>query len=216
MVELVEGLTVRRVYCVGKNYDAHAAEMGWQGREPPFYFTKFPDTLVAAGGTIPYPPRTQDFHYEGELVAVLGRPAFRVAAENALAHVAGYAAGLDMTRRDLQRVAREAGRPWDLGKNFDAAAVVGPFTPAAAFPDPTAGRLTLTQNGELRQSADLSEMIWSLAEVIADLSSFGPLAAGDVIFTGTPAGVGPVLPGDRLEVTVAGLAPCAVTIGDRV
>lgn len=208
---------IRRIYCVGKNYDAHAREMGWEGtREPPFYFTKFPDTLAYSGQCLSYPPETTDFQYEGELVVALGAAVFRVAPQDALSAVWGYAAGLDMTRRDLQGAARKAGRPWDLGKNFDQAAVIGPLRPAMHCGHLVHGSIRLTANEEVRQNANLSDMIFNVAEIIADLSRFGPLAQGDLIFTGTPAGVGPVEPGDRIVVTVADLAPCAVTIGPRL
>ncbi len=207
---------VRRIYCVGKNYDAHAREMGWEGtREPPFYFTKFADTLTASGATIAYPPRTDDFHYEGELVVALGAPLSCVSAEQALDAVYGYATGLDMTRRDLQGTARKAGRPWDLGKNFDHAAVIGTMHPVAEVGHLAGAMLTLSVDGEERQTAPLTEMIFGIAEILADLSSYGPLAAGDLIFTGTPAGVGPVMPGNRIEVAIDGLTSCVLTIGPR-
>jgi fumarylpyruvate hydrolase len=205
---------VRRIYCVGRNYEAHAREMGHADREPPFFFSKFPDALLASGGELPYPPETADLHYEGELVVALGRPAFRVTPEAALRAVFGYAAGLDMTRRDLQAAAKKAGKPWDLSKNFTGSAVLGPVTPKESWNGPTRGRLQLSVNGELRQDADLSEMIWSVAEVIAHLSGYDRLAPGDLIYTGTPAGVGAVASGDRLEVRVDGLAPCTLAIGD--
>lgn len=207
------GWAVRRIYCVGKNYDAHAREMGWTGeREPPFYFTKFPDALARAPTRLVYPPETADYHFEGELVVLIGAPGFRIAADAALSHVAAYAAGLDMTRRDLQQVARKAGRPWDLGKNFDQAAVLGPLVSAAEAGDLAAATITLTVDGETRQQAPIATMIYGVAEIIADLSRYGALAAGDLIYTGTPAGVGPVTPGQRIEVTVGALPPCIATV----
>lgn len=214
VVGTAQPFAVRRIYCVGKNYDAHAREMGWSGeREPPFYFTKFPDTLAHSGVTLHYPPETADYHYEGELVVAIGAPAFRVPPEAAMDAVWGYAAGLDMTRRDLQGAARKAGRPWDLGKNFDQAAVIGPLHRVAHVGDMAAARLRLTVDGEVRQDAPLTDLIFSVAEIIADLSRYGPLAPGDLVYTGTPAGVGPVRPGQRIEVEVTGLEPCIATVG---
>ena len=204
---------VRRIYCVGRNYEAHAREMGHAEREPPFFFSKFPDALLASGATLPYPPETSDLHYEGELVVALARPAFRVDAAAALEAVFGYAAGLDMTRRDLQGEAKKAGKPWDLSKNFTGSAVLGPITPRERWSDPTRGRLRTTVNGEVRQDGDLGDMIWSVAEVIAHLSRYDRLAPGDLIYTGTPAGVGAVSSGDRLEVAVEGLEPCTLRLG---
>jgi len=203
---------VRRIYCVGRNYAAHAREMGGSGREPPFFFTKFRDALLASDESLPFPPETAELHYEAELVVAIGRPAFRIPVEAALSITAGYGAGLDMTRRDLQAAAKADGKPWDMAKNFTGAAVLGPLSPAEGF-DPGRGGIALSVNGETRQAADLSEMIWSVAEVIAHLSRYDRLAPGDLIYTGTPAGVGAVGPGDRLEVVIDGLEPCRTVIG---
>ena len=203
---------VRRIFCVGRNYAAHAAEMGVEvDREAPFYFTKSAFSL-AGGGTLPYPPGTGDYHHEVELVVALGRPAFRIAPEEAMGCVWGYAVGLDMTRRDLQAVAKSKQRPWDLGKDVENSAVIGALTPAAAF-QPGEQRITLHVNGEPRQDAPLSDMVWSIPELIADLSRYYHLQPGDLIYTGTPAGVGAVQPGDRLEARVEGLEPLDVAIG---
>ena len=203
---------VRRIFCVGRNYAAHAAEMGVEvDREAPFYFTKSAFSL-AGGGTLPYPPGTGDYHHEVELVVALGRPAFRIDPEEALGCVWGYAVGLDMTRRDLQAVAKSKQRPWDLGKDVENSAVIGALTPAAAF-QPGEQRITLHVNGEPRQDAPLSDMVWSIPELIADLSRYYHLQPGDLIYTGTPAGVGAVQPGDRLEARVEGLEPLDVAIG---
>lgn len=212
LVDGGEPWPVRRIYCVGRNYAAHAREMGHDDREPPFFFSKFPDALLASGEPLPYPPETADLHFEGELVAAVGASAFRVAADEALGRVLAYGAGLDMTRRDLQAQAKAAGRPWDLAKNFSGAAILAPLVPAARFGTPERGRLRLSVNGQGRQDADLSEMIWSVAEVISHLSRFDRLEAGDLIYTGTPAGVGAVGPGDRIELEIDGLPPCRTVI----
>ena len=203
---------VRRIFCVGRNYAAHAAEMGVEvDREAPFYFTKSAFSL-AGGGTLPYPPGTGDYHHEVELVVALGRPAFRIDPDEAMGCVWGYAVGLDMTRRDLQAVAKSKQRPCDLGKDVENSAVIGALTPAAAF-QPGDQRITLHVNGEPRQDAPLSDMVWSIPELIADLSRYYHLQPGDLIYTGTPAGVGAVQPGDRLEARVEGLEPLDVAIG---
>lgn len=209
-----EGLfPVNRIFCVGRNYAAHAAEMGFAAtKDAPFYFTKTPSAICPSGATIPYPPGTQNCHYEMELVVAIGAPGFRVAESEARDLVLGYACGLDMTRRDLQNAARDQGRPWDLGKDFEHAAVIGPITRAAAF-TPAGQRIALTQNGALRQEAVLSDMIFNVAELIADLSNFYHLEAGDLLYTGTPAGVGPIAPGDRLVGTIEGLVPVELAIG---
>lgn len=204
---------VRRVFCVGRNYEAHAREMGdTEAREAPMWFTKAPAALAHAGGTIPYPPGTENCHYEMELVAAIGAPGFRVSAEEAMALVLGYACGLDLTRRDLQNAAKAKGLPWDTGKDFENAAVIGAITRAEAFGQPDA-RIALSQNGTVRQEARLSEMTWNVAELIAHLSTLYHLEPGDLIYTGTPAGVGPLAPGDVLEGTIDGLAPITLTIG---
>ncbi len=196
---------VRRVFCVGRNYADHAREMGHDPvREAPFYFMKPADSLLIAGADMPYPPQTADLHHEMELVVALGSGGTGIAAGHALAHVWGYAAGLDMTRRDLQGEAKKAGRPWDMGKGFDASAPIGDLVPAAGF-DPTRGAIGLRVNGVVRQSGDLSQLIWSVAETIANLSTTVTLAAGDLIFTGTPAGVAAVQRGDVLEGSIAGI-----------
>lgn len=206
---------VRRIFCVGRNYAAHAAEMGVAvDREAPFYFTKSPHAVMASGGALPYPPGTENLHYEMELVVALGGPAFRVSAEQAMGVVYSYGSGLDMTRRDLQLKAREKQRPWDLGKDFEQSAVLAPMTRAAEMAAPGPQRIWLTVNGEIRQDAHLSDLIHSVPEIIADLSKFYHLDAGDIIMTGTPAGVGPVGPGDVIEGGIDGLENVALTIGE--
>lgn len=210
-----ERFAVRRIYCVGRNYAAHAREMGNDDRAPPFFFTKFPDTLVPSGTTLAYPPETADYHYEGELVVAIGADGFNVAAGQALDHVFGYACGLDMTRRDIQLGFRDRREPWDLAKNFSQAAVLAPIHRAGEVGHPATGALTLKVNGAVRQHADLAELTWSCAEVIAYLSRFDRLAAGDLIYTGTPAGVGAVVPGDRITLEIAPLTPLTATIGER-
>ncbi|MFT3977464.1 MAG: fumarylacetoacetate hydrolase family protein [Sphingomonas bacterium] len=212
-----ERFPVGRIFCVGRNYADHAREMGSDPtREPPFFFTKFAQALVPGGGMIPYPSATSDYHYEAELVVAIRGEGVDVPPERALDLVHGYAVGLDMTRRDLQAQAKAKGRPWDMGKNFAFSAPVGALRRVAGDGHLTAGALTLTVNGEMRQKADVADMIWSTAEVIAHLSQLEPLLPGDLIFTGTPAGVGAVKPGDRLEARIAGLPPLSVTIGECV
>jgi fumarylpyruvate hydrolase len=204
---------VHRVYCVGRNYAAHAREMGKDpDKEPPFFFLKPADAVVPGGGGIHYPPGTGIYHHEVELVVALREGGRRIGVAGALAKVFGYAVGLDMTRRDLQLQARDMGRPWDFGKGFDESAPIAPLTPASRWSDPTRGAISLEVNGEIRQAADLSELIWSVAETISYLSDYYTLAPGDLIFSGTPAGVGAVVPGDRLLGRIEGLEPLAVEI----
>ena len=207
-------IPIRRIFCVGRNYEAHAREMGVAvDREAPFYFTKAAEHYVPSGSTVPYPPGTTNCHYELELVAVMGAPAFRVAAERALDCVFGYACGLDMTRRDLQSAARELRRPWDLGKDFEQSAVLSEIVPATEVGHPAAGRIELRVNGEIKQSADISQLIHKVPEVIAHLSTFYHLQPGDLIYTGTPEGVGPVNTGDALEGAIDGVGTITLTIG---
>jgi fumarylpyruvate hydrolase len=206
---------VRRIFCVGRNYAEHAREMGFEvDREAPFYFTKSATALVHSGETIPYPLATTNYHHEVELVVALGRPAFRVSRDHAQEAVFGYAVGLDMTRRDLQIKAREKGRPWDLGKDFENSAVIGKITRASAFGEIGEQRIRLSVGDAVRQEARLSDLVWSVPELIADLSRFYHLGPGDLIYTGTPAGVGPVGPGARIQATIDGLGAVELTIGD--
>ena len=207
-------LPVARIFCVGRNYEEHAKEMGHVvDREKPFYFTKSPSTLTQSGAVIPYPPGTVNFHYEMELVVVIGAPAFRISAVAALSAVYGYACGLDMTRRDLQLSERAKQRPWDLGKDVENSAVAGVVAPAARIGHPAAGRIELRQNGVQRQDADISGLVWSVPDLIVHLSQFYHLRPGDLIFTGTPAGVGPVHAGDRLAGSIAGVGEITLEIG---
>lgn len=210
-----EMFPLRRIFCVGRNYEAHAREMGdVADREAPFYFNKSAHDYVASGATIPYPPGTDNFHHEMELVVAIGKPGFRIASEAALDHVFGYACGLDMTRRDLQSALREKQRPWDLAKDFENSAVVSEIAPAASIGHPAKGRIELAVNGEVRQSSDLSFLVHPVPALIAHLSRFYHLMPGDLIFTGTPEGVGPVRPGDRLEGTIEGVGSIALLIGE--
>lgn len=205
---------VRRIFCVGRNYAAHALELGNAvDREAPIWFNKAPAALCLSGQTIPYPPGTTNCHYEMEFVVAIGAPAFRTSPEAAMDAVFGYAAGLDMTRRDLQNASKAKGYPWDTGKDFENGAVIAAITPAAQFGEIAGQRITLAQNGATKQDGTLSDMIWSVPELIADLSRMYHLAPGDLIYTGTPAGVGPVAEGDRLEGTIGGLIPVQLDIG---
>jgi len=208
-------LPVNRLFFVGRNYHAHAVEMGRpvdKGAERPFYFTKSPQTLVASGATVAYPSETTDYQHEMELVIAIGKPGFRVSAADAASLIYGYACGLDMTRRDLQLAARDKGRPWDLGKDLEQSSVV---SEVVAMPGTVLaqGALQLSVNGQPRQKSDLSKLIWTVPELIADLSLFYHLQPGDLIFTGTPEGVGPVLPGDRLDGRIDDVGSIVLHVG---
>ena len=205
---------VRRIFCVGRNYAAHAREMGRDpDREPPFFFTKFADSVAANGATIAYPPETANYHYEAELVMAIGREGFRIPAAEAQAHIHGYAVGLDMTRRDLQLAARELGRPWDTGKNFPESAPMAALHPAEQIGHPRSGAIWLEVDGARKQEADLADMLWNCDEIVEHLSYLYRLLPGDLIMTGTPAGVGPVVAGQELRVHVDGLEELRVRIG---
>jgi fumarylpyruvate hydrolase len=196
---------VRRIFCVGRNYAEHAREMGHDpDREAPFYFMKPADSLVLNGADMPYPPMTKDLHHEMELVVAIGTGGTDIAEADALKHVWGYCAGLDMTRRDLQGEAKKAGRPWDMGKGFDLSAPMGELIRAEGF-DPSRGKIELRVNGAVRQTSDLSKLIWSVPEVVANLSRLVALAPGDLIMTGTPEGVAAVVRGDVLEGMIEGV-----------
>jgi fumarylpyruvate hydrolase len=207
---------VRRVYCVGRNYAAHAREMGADpDREPPFFFMKPADALQLVGpepAPHTYPPQTQNYHFEVELVAALAGGGSDIPMETALDHVYGYAIGLDMTRRDLQDEAKKLSRPWDLGKAADSSGPIGALFPASAIGHPSRGAITLAVNGEIRQKGDLADMIWSVAEQVAYLSRYFTLQPGDLIFTGTPSGVGPVQHGERMVAAIAGLGEITLDV----
>ncbi len=204
---------VRRIYCVGRNYAEHAREMGHDpNAEPPFFFAKPADAVVTGGAAVPYPSETENFHHEIELVAAIGVAGANIAVADALGHVWGYAVGIDLTRRDLQAWAKKGAKPWEIAKGFDHSAPIGTLVRAATVPQPLRGRIELSVNGELRQGADLSDMTWDLPHVIAELSRYFALHPGDLIMTGTPAGVGPVVRGDRLLGSIAGIGTVATTI----
>ena len=207
---------VHRIFCVGRNYHAHAVEMGApvdKAVARPFYFTKSASTLVESGASVPYPPGTSNYHYEMELVVAIGAPGFRIAAADAEKMIYGYCAGLDMTRRDLQLVAREQGRPWDLGKDFELSAVCSEIVPMGKLGVLGKGGISLAVNGQQRQSADLSQLIWSIPELLADLSQFYHLLPGDLIYTGTPEGVGAVKPGDTISGHIDRVGEVKLAIG---
>ena len=210
-----ERLPVRRLFFVGRNYHAHAVEMGRpvdKSAEVPFYFTKSPATLVESGATVAYPPGTKNYQFEMELVLAIGAPGFRVAPADASRLVYGYACGLDMTRRDLQLLARDKGRPWDLGKDVEQSSVVSPIVPMPGVVLDR-GELALSVNGQVKQKSDLSKLIWSIPELLADLSMYYHLQPGDLIFTGTPEGVGALQPGDRLDGHVEGVGEIRLHVG---
>ena len=204
---------VRRIYCVGRNYAEHAREMGHDpDREPPFFFSKPADALLTDGGSLPYPPMTDDLHFEAELVVALGLGGANIPAADALTHVWGYAAGNDFTRRDLQAAAKKLGRPWDMAKGFDHSAACGVLVPVAQVGNLMQGNIRLSVDGELRQDADLADMIWPVTEIIAALSRMVTLAPGDLIYTGTPAGVGRVQRGQVVTVEIDGLPPLVTPV----
>ncbi len=203
---------VRRVYCIGRNYAAHAIEMGHDpDREPPFFFQKNPNNLDPSG-EFPYPPHSSDVHHEIEMSVMLKSGGTNIPIEEALDHVYGYALSLDMTRRDLQGEMKKMGRPWEIGKAFERSAPVGPVHPASDVGHLDQGAVTLKVNGELRQEGDLNQMIWKVPEMISYLSEYFELAAGDVIMSGTPSGVGPVVKGDTMEMAVEGIGSMTVKV----
>lgn len=203
---------VGRIFCIGRNYAAHAVEMGHDpSREPPFFFLK-PFTALVADGIFRLPPGAGEVHHEVEMVAAIGEGGFDIAPEAALEHVFGYGVGLDMTQRDVQAEAKTLGRPWDVAKGFDGSAPCGALVPAAKIGHPQQGAITLSVDGELRQSGDLNQMTWKTADLVAAISRSFRLLPGDLILTGTPSGVGPVRPGERLEARIAGIGALSVTV----
>lgn len=205
---------VRRIYCVGRNYAEHVREMGGDERQPPFFFQKPTDAIVGDGAEVPYPAATKDFQHEIELVLAIGKAGSDISPDSAADHVFGLAVGIDLTRRDLQLQARNAGRPWEIGKAFDKSAPIGLLTPSNGAL-PAEGEISLRVNGEVRQTGDLAQMIWNSAEIISQLSRQYRLEPGDLIYTGTPAGVGPMVPGDVVEGRVSGLTPLTIRIVER-
>lgn len=203
---------VRRVYCVAANYAQHAAEMGGDGRQPPAFFSKPADALVPGGGDVAYPAQTTNLQHEVELVVALGKGGSNIPVDQALDHVFGYAVGIDLTRRDLQAQAKAAGRPWEMSKGFDQSGPVSAVLAAGRSGHPVKGTICLTVNGDVRQTGDLEQMTWNVAEVIANLSSYVALAAGDLIFTGTPAGVSTIVRGDFLECRIDGVGSLSVNL----
>jgi fumarylpyruvate hydrolase len=204
---------IHRIFCVGRNYEAHAKELGnVVDKESPFYFTKAASHYVPSGATVPYPPGTANYHHEIELVVAIGQSGFQIAEENALSHVFAYACGLDMTRRDLQAAMREKKLSWDIAKDFENAAVVSALAPASAIGHPRAGKIELKVNGDLRQASDIGLMIHSVPALIAHLSTLYHLQPGDLIFTGTPEGVGPVIAGDCIKGMIEGVGEIALNI----
>jgi fumarylpyruvate hydrolase len=204
---------VRRIFCVGRNYAAHAREMGRDpDREPPFFFLKPADTVVDDGATVPYPPETKNFHHEIELVVAIDKDGRDIPVDRALEHVFGYAVGIDLTRRDLQLVAREQGRPWDWGKGFDQSAPVAPLRTVAQVGHPNSGRIWLAVDGQVKQDSDIAKLIWSVSEVIAFASRSMELKAGDLIMTGTPEGVGPVERGQVMTGGIDGIGEIKIAV----
>jgi fumarylpyruvate hydrolase len=216
VVGKAERFPVHRIYCVGRNYEEHAKEMGFTGREPPFFFSKPNDSLVLVNpgetGSMPYPPLTQNLHHEIELVVAIGKGGKNIAAADAMQHIYGYAVGLDMTRRDLQGEMKKQGRPWCIGKAFDHSAPMGPITPAAQAGDVENAELYVQVNGADRQRSHVNKLIWNIAETIEHLSAAWELQAGDLIFTGTPEGVAAVVSGDTMVGAVAGLGELKVKV----
>jgi fumarylpyruvate hydrolase len=204
---------VRRIWCVGRNYLEHIREMGNDERALPFFFAKHADMIVQDGGTVPYPPLTKDFHHEVELIVAMKSGGLNIPAAQANEHIYGYGVGIDLTRRDLQIASRKKERPWEVGKSFDHSAPCGALQPASKIGHPSKGRIWLTVNGTEQQKGDLTELIWSVPEIIEKLSEQVSLAAGDIIMTGTPAGVSALKPGDKIECGVDGVGTLKVSIG---
>jgi len=203
---------VHRIYCVGRNYLAHVREFGNDEKDPPFFFAKANDMVVEDGATVPYPPLTSNYHHEVELVAAIGKGGANIAVESALGHVFGYAIGFDMTRRDLQQAAGKKGKPWEIGKSFDQSAPCGPIYPAAKVGHPQQGEIEITVNGQMRQRSDLNLMIWDVPNIISQLSQQVTLQPGDLIYTGTPEGVGPVVSGDVMVGRIAQLGELTIKV----
>lgn len=209
-----ERFPVRRIFCVGRNYEAHAREMGKDPtREAPFFFMKPADAIMDNGSTVPYPPETKNLHYEIELVLAIGKGGRDIPEDKALEHIWGYGVGIDLTRRDLQNAAKDAGRPWEWGKAFDHSAPIAPIHPASKVGHLSKGRIWLAVNGKVKQDQDIADLIWSVPEIIAICSRSMALAPGDLIMTGTPAGVGAIVAGDKVTGGVEGLGEIAITMG---
>ncbi len=204
---------VRRIWCVGRNYLEHIREMGNDERAPPFFFAKHADMIDPDGATLPYPPLTKDLHHEVEMIVAMKSGGLNISADKALDHVYGYGVGIDMTRRDLQIASRKKEQPWEIGKSFDHSAPCGSLQPASKIGHPNKGKIWLSVNGTEKQKGDLSELIWSVPEIIAKLSAQVALGAGDIIMTGTPAGVAALTPGDKIECGIDGVGTLKVTIG---
>ena len=203
---------VRRIYCIGRNYLAHRKEMGHDDRKPPFYFQKPADALLASGGEFPYPPQTENVHFEIELVVAIATGGFDIPVEDALDHVYGYGLGIDMTRRDLQSQAKKDGRPWDSAKGFDHSAPISAIRPVSEIGHPDSGRIWLAVNGEVRQDSDLNLQIWNVQEGISHLSKLYEVAPGDLIYTGTPDGVGPIQVGDQITAGIDGIGELEIKV----
>ena len=218
VTERADAFPVHRLYCVGRNYEEHAREMGASGREAPFFFCKPADAVLCASAgpiAIPYPDRTADLQHEVELVVAIGAPGYRVTAEQAARMIWGYAVGIDLTRRDLQAEAKRLGRPWEVGKAFDRSAPIGAMRPSIKVGELGTQRIWLDVNGRRRQDGTVSQMIWGVEETVSQLSGFFELAPGDLIFTGTPAGVGALLPGDRIEAGIDGIGAIQAQVVDK-
>ena len=203
---------VRRIYCIGRNYLAHRKEMGHDDRKPPFYFQKPADALLESGREFPYPPLTENVHFEIELVVAIGKGGIDIPAEDALDHVYGYGLGIDMTRRDLQSQAKKDGRPWDSAKGFDFSAPISAIRPVSEIGHPDSGRIWLAVNGEIRQDSDLNLQIWNVQEGISHLSKLYKVAPGDLIYTGTPDGVGPIYSGDLITAGIEGIGELEIKV----
>jgi fumarylpyruvate hydrolase len=206
---------VRRIYCVGRNYAEHIREMGGDERDPPFFFQKPTDSIVQSGSTVPYPSATEDFQYEIELVIAIGKAGRDLAASDATDYIFGLAVGIDLTRRDVQVAARKTGRPWEIGKSFDRSAPISAIHPLNGAPLPQSAAISLNVNDQPRQSGNIDQMIWGAEEIVSELSKLYELRPGDLIYTGTPAGIGPVVPGDRINGRVEGLDEITIHIGPK-
>ena len=203
---------VRRIYCIGRNYLAHRKEMGHDDRKPPFYFQKPADALLETGGEFPYPSQSENVHFEIELVVAIAKGGVNISIEDALDHVYGYGLGIDMTRRDIQSKAKQDGKPWESAKSFDHSAPISPIRPASEIGHPDSGRIWLAVNGEVRQDSDLNLQIWNVQEGISHLSKLYQVAPGDLIYTGTPDGVGPINPGDLITAGIDGIGDLEIKV----